>query len=282
MSWDDCIAIAPTAVGTLIALLAIIETLVEPMTWKGKAAWISIFVFLSIAGFWFTLAQQRLASASAKNDHDRLEAFEKGLNTRQDALNNLQQKMISQQSDLSDQARSISRQLGELKPPSAGQPDVQLRFVGKNMPAPLLVNSSETVARNLKWWVELWNLDRPPSPTSPWNPLLIPIAIFDYVRPHEAGGPENIFNTPLVAPNIKAGNRLFGIGCVTCPECVKSRCVWTYIVYNQGGWYAPYRDDQNVTVDRMFKTIPQIASNPDAFLNTVAPPSDRIAIVDLP
>lgn len=52
----------------MIAVLAIIETIFEPSTWKARTAWIVVFVILGIAGIWFTVAQQRTVTAQQRHD----------------------------------------------------------------------------------------------------------------------------------------------------------------------------------------------------------------------
>src|SRR5277367_4838809 len=65
-------------------------------------------------------------------------------------------------------------------------PDVSLRLVYPESPALLLVNTSPIVARDIKYWAAIWNLDKPDRN----DPLPIPAATFDYIRAHETGGPE--------------------------------------------------------------------------------------------
>jgi hypothetical protein len=74
--------------------------------------------------------------------------------------------------------------------------DVSLRFVYPKSPALILVNNSDVIAKNIKWSVALWNMDLPDRN----DPLPIPVSTFDWIKPHDEGGPQNLFNTPLVCP----------------------------------------------------------------------------------
>jgi hypothetical protein len=70
------------------------------------------------------------------------------------------------------------------------------------------------------------------------DPLPIPTSSFDWVKPHDEGGPQDIFSSPLVAPLIKNGNRLFGSAVATCPDCSRGRTYAVYIVWGKGGWFS--------------------------------------------
>ena len=124
------------------------------------------------------------------------------------------------------------------KPAQAGAtrqtPDVALRFVYPKSPALILVNQSSVVARDIKWMVALWNLDLPDRN----DPLPIPVSTFDWIRPHDEGGPQNLFDGPLVAPLLKAGNRLLGSASVACPECARGRTYVVSIRWGEDGWFS--------------------------------------------
>jgi hypothetical protein len=113
-------------------------------------------------------------------------------------------------------------------------PDVGLRFVYPQSPAPIIVNPSNALARDIKWAVVLWNIDLPERN----DPLPIPSSTFDWVKPHDEGGPQNIFGSSLVAPLIKNGDRLFGSAVATCPDCSRGRTYAVYIVWGKGGWFS--------------------------------------------
>jgi hypothetical protein len=117
-------------------------------------------------------------------------------------------------------------------------PDVALRFVYPKSPALVLVNQSAVLARDIQWFVLLWNTDLPDRD----NPLPIPISEFRFLRPHEQGGPQNLFSSPSVAPLLEPGNRLFGSASVICPECARGRTYIVYIVWNEGGWFSEVED----------------------------------------
>jgi len=119
-------------------------------------------------------------------------------------------------------------------------PEVSLRFVYPKSPALVIVNPSDSVARDIKWALALWNMDLPDRN----DPLPIPISTFDWIKPHDEGGPENLFGTPLVAPLLKPGNRLFGCATVDCPGCSRGRTYIVYIVWDQDGWFSEINVDK--------------------------------------
>jgi hypothetical protein len=112
--------------------------------------------------------------------------------------------------------------------------DVTLRFVYPKSPALILVNNSEVIAKNIKWSVALWNMDLPDRN----DPLPIPVSTFDWIKPHNEGGPQNLFNTRIVSPLLKQGNRLFGSVSLDCPKCKRGRTYIVRITWGVGGWYA--------------------------------------------
>jgi hypothetical protein len=82
-------------------------------------------------------------------------------------------------------------------------PDVTLRFIYPDRPALLLINESGKLAQQIKWSVALWNLDdlrtfsSNPHASDAHEPLLIPVQIFDFIRPHSTGGPQTILGAPI-------------------------------------------------------------------------------------
>jgi hypothetical protein len=126
------------------------------------------------------------------------------------------------------------------KPRSAPvMPEVTLRFVYPDFPSLVITNPSKILARDIKWTVALWNMDLPDRN----DPLPIPVQVFDWIRPHEEGGPEDLFNTPLVNPLLKTGDRLFGSASVICPDCSRGRTYAVYIVWGKGGWFYEVPND---------------------------------------
>lgn len=128
------------------------------------------------------------------------------------------------------------------------RPDVIIQFVYPDMPALVLINHSDKIARDVKWSVALWNIDDPRTYVNPGaapnghDPLPIPVATFDFLRPHAIGGPQNLFNTPLVLPHVKTGQRLAGSASVICPECGRGHTYLLHIIFGQGGWYTEVLD----------------------------------------
>jgi len=112
--------------------------------------------------------------------------------------------------------------------------DVTLRFVYPKSPALILVNNSAAIAKNIKWSVAFWNMDLPDRN----DPLPIPVSTFDWIKPYDEGGPQNLFSSRIVSSLLKKGNRLFGSVALDCPECKRGRTYIVKIIWGDGGWYA--------------------------------------------
>lgn len=119
--------------------------------------------------------------------------------------------------------------------------DVSLRFVYPKSPSLVLVNQSAVIAKNIKWAFALWNMDL----TERNDPLPIPVGTFDWIKPHNQGGPQNLFDTPSVSPLLKQGDRLFGSVSLDCPECERGKTYIVYIDWGNSGWYAEVPDESS-------------------------------------
>lgn len=165
------------------------------------------------------------------------------------------------------------KQQPPLSPPKESQADVALRFVYPKSPALMILNLSDSIARDIKWAVVVWNMDLPDRN----DPLPIPVSTFDWLKPRDEGGPQDLFNGPLVAPLLKTGNRLFGSASVDCPACARGRTYIVYIVWGEGGWFSEVENGKSGRIiippnflkdsrEKYFKTleatIPEISRLP--------------------
>lgn len=156
------------------------------------------------------------------------------------------QKILQQSLPSKEGAKKAVKEKRSEQNPSSNEavqqgPDVTLRFVYPKSPALILVNTSDKVARDIKWAVLLWNLDLP----TRVDPLPIPVSTFDWIRPHSEGGPTSLFNLPNVTPLLKPGNRLFGSASVSCPDCARGRTFIVYIQWGQGGWFFEVQEEKS-------------------------------------
>ncbi len=122
-------------------------------------------------------------------------------------------------------------------------PEVTMALENPEYPSFQLINMSNKNASQIKVSVVLWNIDDPriymegnKAPDA-HDPLLIPVQTFDFLRPRTTGM-VSIFNTPIVSPYVKVGQRLVGSAGVVCPECGRGHSYHLYINYGQGGWIA--------------------------------------------
>lgn len=121
------------------------------------------------------------------------------------------------------------------------KPDVSLRFVYPKEPDLIIINRSDSIARDIKWGAAIWNMDLPDRN----DPLPIPTSTFDWLRPHTEGGPQALFGTTLVASLLKPGNRLLGSVSIGCPECPRGRTFIVYIVWAEGGWFSEIESERS-------------------------------------
>jgi hypothetical protein len=172
--------------------------------------------------------------------------------------------------------------------PSERKPDVSLEFAFAESPALVLLNNSDEIARQIKWTVELWNLDDPKvysNPNAPdtinnHEPLPIPVTIFDFIRPHSKSGPLDLFNSAAVRSNVKLGDRLIGSASVICPDCERGHTFIVYIVFKKSGWYYEITDNKSGDVlipKRLTKA--NVITYSEELMKT-APEKDRVPIVD--
>jgi hypothetical protein len=120
-------------------------------------------------------------------------------------------------------------------------PDLELRFVYPKDPALIISNPSDKLASEIKWMVILWDMDAPDRK----DPLPIPTSGFDWIKPHDETGAQNLFDTNLVTPLLKQGDRLYGSGTVNCPECDRGRTYILYVTFGQGGWYSEIKSEKS-------------------------------------
>jgi ABC-type multidrug transport system fused ATPase/permease subunit len=153
------------------------------------------------------------------------------------------------------------------------KPEVVLSLVHTASPAVSLHNVSNAVANNIKWGIILWNTTHPdPS----FTPLQIPIQMFDWIKPGQYGGPEDVFSR--VSSQLQPGDRLVGCAFVDCPDCIKGHSYLVEIVWGQGGWYSEWASGNgnpvypiNWSVEGKEGYFAQIEATPLAYRVAITP-----------
>lgn len=169
------------------------------------------------------------------------------------------------------------------------RPDVTLAFTFTQSPALMLINNSNTLARDIRWVLVLWNLDNPrvySNPSAPdmadkHEPLPIPTSTVDFIRPHSKTGPLNLFDSPNIRPYVKPGDNLIGSASVICPDCERGHTFIVDIVLNKGGWYSEVK---NITSGDVLVPKRLTKQNVALYFKELiqqVPEKDRIPIVDL-
>lgn len=158
--------------------------------------------------------------------------------------------------------------------PSEKHPDLAIHFIYPEFPALVLVNQSDSIAREIKYTVALWNVDLPDRD----DPLPIPVSTFDFIRPHDRGGPQNLFNMPNILPLLKPGNKLLGSASVFSPNSIRGRTYIVCIVWGQNGWFAEVEEEKSGKI--LIPTNFQRKTREKYFksLETMVPMQSRIPI----
>ena len=146
------------------------------------------------------------------------------------------------------------------------RPNVMLSFSSPKMTAVSVWNVSDAVVRDPRYAVTLFNLD---ANSKPENPLPIPAAKGDYIRPGDRWGPNTMIGLPRVSSLINTGNRLIGWASVTCPDCPK-HFYWIFIKHGESGWYTQMTDEEFPDMIKIGQLVTQPEAFLTAFLNSVS------------
>ena len=263
---DYIILVMATAAGLAAAMGGVVLTLPEPRFKAARIAfWFSAFCFGGLGVIW---------SMVASNQTMAVKLAASGITAALSAM----------------ALTYVLSLIGghEEKTKQSASPDVTLSFAFPDSPTLMLRNQSEVVARNIKWVVLLWNLDNAAvysqaassETADKHEPLQIPIGNFDFLKANSTGGPLNLFESPLVKPHVKKGDRLFGSAAVSCPDCERGHTFVVSIIFGQGGWYAevPEETSGNAFIPRRL-TKPVVLSYVQE-LTAKAPEKNRVAIAD--
>jgi hypothetical protein len=151
----------------------------------------------------------------------------------------------------------------------AEPPDVDLVFVYPEHVSPLMINPTDKVIQQPKYQVVIWNLDHPERT----NPLPIPARTGDFIRPHNAWGPNQMLGIPGVRPLVAIGEHLFGFAQALCPDCKRNHYYWVYIEHGKHGWYCELPPGQIVDLNFISEQIRTNAG--DSWINELASPGCR-------
>lgn len=164
--------------------------------------------------------------------------------------------------------------------PSQPKPDLSIVLVYPKAFAIAFINESDVVLREPKYSPGIYNLDRL---DASGNPVILPIPVFsgDWIRPHEAMGPQTVISLPTVQPLVNNGDRIFGFIIVSCPECILTKSYWVYAVHGVGGWFYKLPDGKGISIPTLVEAAKKVRENPDTTLAELAPINGRIPIADI-
>jgi hypothetical protein len=144
-------------------------------------------------------------------------------------------------------------------------------------------NISGTIAWDLKYDIELWNLDETRnkiSDTALSLPIFAEIARGDFIKPRWSTRPRTILDNAKTSGRLKDGDRLAGYGAITCSNCKYVRWYWLFYVEAKGGWYSPIPTGQAPDPKGWVKALSVMANNPES--GFPIPESARHTIGDFP
>jgi hypothetical protein len=151
-------------------------------------------------------------------------------------------------------------------------PEIGLRFVGKPDTLLQVVNESKTVAKDIKWTIMAWNINRV-------DPLPIPTTTLDFLIPGSGTLPINVFQTPLTRQLIESGDQVIGSASVNCPECSRANTYIFKIEWGKGGWF--YRLPNMTNGNTLTPIGPDRVRDYANELVRMAPVTQRMQIEDL-
>ena len=157
-------------------------------------------------------------------------------------------------------------------------PDVEMLLVYPQSAAVLIRNPSSKIVQQPKYAIVIWNLDKSDSR----EPLPIPAATGDYIKPEDSWGPNQLVDLPKVKSLLTRGDHLFGFGMALCPNCTSTHYYWIYIEHGIGGWYAELPKGQSPNINELGRKIPAIATMRDRFLDDFVPKTTRVLIRNWP
>jgi pimeloyl-ACP methyl ester carboxylesterase len=155
--------------------------------------------------------------------------------------------------------------------------DVRL-VVGRHTdPVFWVYNSSNTVAQQPKYQLNLWDLNmRDPDPKEARLNLQIPAQVMqDYILPGQALGPWRILGLSGRGSTITPGHVVFGYGQVVCINCQRMRYFWLFLKIGESGWIAEVPEKDVQATFRRLSTVLNGGENAAALVDEVIPSNDR-------
>jgi hypothetical protein len=118
-------------------------------------------------------------------------------------------------------------------------PDLELSFFVEKELRFNFINNTATTAHNPKYWFAIENYTHPVLRDNKISALpILTRVINDFVHPHSFEGNIEVLN-PESTQRVTTGDRLFGLGAITCDDCLGTRNYWVYYEVGEGGWFSP-------------------------------------------
>ncbi|HXM94199.1 MAG TPA: hypothetical protein VOA64_08100 [Candidatus Dormibacteraeota bacterium] len=165
-----------------------------------------------------------------------------------------------------------------VQPPTPSFADITVQFLDPKDVVYEMLNVSDQVASDPKYWFGLFDLDFPEERKTQALPIPARTMTGDYLRPHDKYLPTDVLSYhPEVRAMVKKGDRVFGWMGVTCRNCIRTRAYWLYFVDGQGGWYSEM-PAKLVKGEAFPIDIDKLRHDTEAGLNEYASPKKRIKI----
>jgi len=164
----------------------------------------------------------------------------------------------------------------QMQPP--GKPDLELAFFVENELRFNYINNTANAAHNPKYWFAVENYTHPVYRDGKIATLpIITTVVNDFVRPHSFQGNVEVIDSKSKKYAAK-GDRLFGLGAITCEDCTGTRNYWMYYKLGEGGWYSPIKAGSSGMP--FFDRKPQSDEAITTALERLVPQQDRIQMPD--
>lgn len=202
-----------------------------------KKVWglFALGLLLALFSAWQQAVQLRNEDIDKRTAENAQKETKQALKDTKDALAKIASAaQVSTDKSAAEIVTGVTARLASLLPPPAAPPNVTACLVDSKRPALVLVNSSDVVAEQIMYSYALFDLDA----NNPNEPLHIPTAKAEFIRPHQAGGPENIFDSVVGPPATKDGDRIVGSIAISCPRCAIGRTYLVSITLGTTGWFA--------------------------------------------
>jgi hypothetical protein len=132
----------------------------------------------------------------------------------------------------------------------------------------IIRNTGSITAERVKYSAFFLDLDTANTPEN----TPVAKAECEYVKAGQRCGPLTItYNASVSFPD---HHRVLGNAQIDCLNCKNSYTYWVFMHWQEDGWYSKMPDNQVVDLPKLMPALPNIKSNVESFLHSIAPKTD--------